>query len=113
MVRLHGLILTLTICLAALAVSPVRAADAPYDVIIRGGMVYVGTGAPGVVQDVAIRGDKVAAVGDLSNAKAARAIDAKGLAVAPGFINMLSWATTSLLADGHSQSDIRQGVTLE
>jgi N-acyl-D-amino-acid deacylase len=84
-----------------------------YDVIIRGGTVYDGSGAEGVVADVAIRGDRVAVVGPLGNAQAKTSIDAKGLAVAPGFINMLSWATTSLLHDGRSQGDIRQGVTLE
>ncbi len=84
-----------------------------YDVIIRGGTVYDGSGAEGVVADVAIRGDRVAVIGQLGDAQAKTSIDAKGLAVAPGFINMLSWATTSLLHDGRSQGDIRQGVTLE
>jgi N-acyl-D-amino-acid deacylase len=63
--------------------------------------------------DVGIRGDRIAAIGDLSRASAGQRIDARGMAVAPGFINMLSWSTESLLEDGHSQSDIRQGVTLE
>jgi N-acyl-D-amino-acid deacylase len=85
----------------------------PYDVMIRGGTIYDGSGGKGVAGDVAIRGDRIAAVGALGDARAKREIDARGLAVAPGFINMLSWATTSLLADGRSQSDIRQGVTLE
>ncbi len=84
-----------------------------YDVIIRGGTVYDGSGAAAVVADVGIRGDSIAAVGDLSGAKARQVIDATGLAVAPGFINMLSWANEALLIDGHSQSDLRQGVTLE
>jgi N-acyl-D-amino-acid deacylase len=65
------------------------------------------------VADVGIRGDSIAAVGDLSTARARSVIDASGLAVAPGFINMLSWAVGGLLVDGHSQSDLRQGVTLE
>ncbi len=89
------------------------AADAPYDVVIHGGTVYDGSGAPGVRADVGLRGDTVAAVGDLSKAKAAARLDASGLAVAPGFINMLSWAVDSLIADGRSQGDIRQGVTTE
>ncbi len=91
------------------------AAEVPdkYDVIIRGGTIYDGTGAPGVVGDVAIKADRIAAIGNLSNATAAKEIDANGKAVTPGFINVLSWATTSLLADGRSQADIRQGVTLE
>jgi N-acyl-D-amino-acid deacylase len=84
-----------------------------YDLIIAGGSVYDGTGAAPVVEDVAIRGDRIAALGDLSAAHAARRVDASGMAVSPGFINMLSWATESLIQDGHSQSDIRQGVTLE
>jgi len=84
-----------------------------FDAIIRGGTVYDGTGAPGRRADVGIRGDRIAAVGDLAGARASTVVDAAGLAVAPGFINMLSWATESLLVDGRSQGDIRQGVTLE
>ena len=84
-----------------------------FDVIIRGGVVYDGTGAPGRRLDVGIRGDRIGAVGDLASSPATRIVDATGLAVAPGFINMLSWATESLLIDGRSQGDIRQGVTLE
>jgi N-acyl-D-amino-acid deacylase len=90
------------------------ACQAPeYDVILRHGTVYDGTGTAPVVTDVAIAGDTIAAIGDLSDASARMEIDARGLAVAPGFINMLSWATASLIEDGLSQSDIRQGVTLE
>jgi len=92
---------------------PADAGEAPFDVVIRGGVVYDGTGAPGVSADVGLRGDKVAAIGDLSKADAKAIIEAKGLAVAPGFINMLSWAVDSLIADGRSQGDIRQGVTTE
>jgi N-acyl-D-amino-acid deacylase len=84
-----------------------------YDVIIRHGTVYDGSGAPGVVADVGIVGDSIAAVGDLADATARAEIDAAGLAVTPGFINMLSWATESLIEDGRAQSDVRQGVTLE
>lgn len=84
-----------------------------FDVLLRGGTVYDGSGAPGVAADVGIRGQKIAAVGDLGGARGRREVDCRGLAVAPGFINMLSWATDSLLHDGRSQSDIRQGVTLE
>src|SRR6184192_2510052 len=88
-----------------------RAQD--FDVIIKGGTIYDGTGAPGRTGDVAIRGDRIVGVGDLKSAKAKRVIDAHGLAVAPGFINMLSWSTESLIVDGRSQSEIRQGVTTE
>lgn len=84
-----------------------------YDTVIRGGMVYDGSGAPPVRADVGLRADTIAAVGDLGDARGRTEIDATGLAVAPGFINMLSWATESLIEDGRSQSDIRQGVTLE
>jgi N-acyl-D-amino-acid deacylase len=81
-----------------------RAGEAPFDVVIRGGTVYDGTGSPGSVADVGIRGDKVAAVGDLSKAAAARVVDAKGMAVAPGFVNMLSWSTESLIVDGRRRA---------
>ncbi|MDH3641334.1 MAG: D-aminoacylase [Gammaproteobacteria bacterium] len=84
-----------------------------YDVVIRNGTIYDGSGRPPVRADIAIVGDRIESIGDYQEAQAARVIDAEGLAVAPGFINMLSWATTSLIADGRSQGDIRQGVTLE
>jgi N-acyl-D-amino-acid deacylase len=84
-----------------------------YDVIIRGGNVYDGSGKPPVTTDVAINADTVAFIGDLSGAVGKKEIDAKGMAVSPGFINMLSWAVGTLILDGNSQSDIRQGVTLE
>ena len=98
----------------AFALAGLVAACAPdYDVIIRGGTVYDGSGSAPVVADVAITSDTIAAIGDLSAASARTELDATGLAVSPGFINMLSWATESLIEDGRSQSDIRQGVTLE
>jgi len=84
-----------------------------YEVIIRNGTIYDGSGSEGYAGDVAISGDRIVAIGDLAAASADHEIDATGLVVAPGFINMLSWATESLIEDGHSQSDIRQGVTLE
>ena len=84
-----------------------------YDVIIAGGTVYNGSGGAPFVADVAIRGDRIAAIGNLAGVPAAQRVDARGLAVSPGFINMLSWSTESLIEDGRSQSDIRQGVTLE
>jgi N-acyl-D-amino-acid deacylase len=84
-----------------------------FDVVIRGGVVYDGTGGPPVTADVGIRGDRIAAVGNLVNARASQVVDASGKAVAPGFINMLSWSTEALLVDGRSQGDIRQGVTTE
>ncbi|MEC7798965.1 MAG: D-aminoacylase, partial [Candidatus Neomarinimicrobiota bacterium] len=84
-----------------------------YDVVIRNGMVYDGNGLPPFLADVAIKDDKIVLVKEKIAEKGSNEIDAKGLAVAPGFINMLSWATTSLIQDGRSLSDIKQGVTLE
>ena len=84
-----------------------------YDLLLRHGTIYDGSGGPPFVADVAVDGDRIVAVGELSSAKARREVDCTGMAVAPGFINLLSWATESLLHDGRSQSDIRQGVTLE
>lgn len=84
-----------------------------YDTIIRGGLVIDGSGQPGQQADVAINGDRIAAIGDLSGAQATQVIDATGKVVAPGFINMLSWAVGSLMKDGRGLSDIVQGVTLE
>ncbi|SDD84271.1 N-acyl-D-amino-acid deacylase family protein [Kordiimonas lacus] len=84
-----------------------------YDVLIKGGTVYDGTGARGRLADVGVRADRIVAIGDLSGAEAATVIDASGKAVAPGFINMLSWATDSLILDGRGLSDTVQGVTLE
>src|SRR5712691_11257908 len=98
----------LTILLPAFGQEPPN-----FDVIIKGGTVYDGTGAEPRHVDVAIRGDRIAGVGDFKNAKAKAVIDAKGLAVAPGFINMLSWSNESLIQDGRSQSEIREGVTTE
>jgi len=84
-----------------------------YDIIIRNGMIYDGNGGDPFKGDIGIKNDSIAFIGDLSKASAKNETDAKGNAVAPGFINMLSWATESLIEDGRSQSDIRQGVTLE
>jgi len=83
-----------------------------YDVVITSGDIYDGSGKPSYVADVGIKDDRIAAIGQLE-ADADTVIDAKGLAVAPGFINMLSWANESLIEDGRSQGEIRQGVTLE
>jgi N-acyl-D-amino-acid deacylase len=91
--------------------SPQNSAD--FDVIIKGGTVYDGTGADPKHSDLGIRADRIAGIGDFSRAYAKTVIDANGLAVAPGFINMLSWSNESLIQDGRSQSEIRQGVTTE
>jgi N-acyl-D-amino-acid deacylase len=89
-----------------------NAADS-YDLIIRNGKIYDGSGKTPITGDVAVNGDKIVAVGKLADATGKTELDVKGLAVAPGFINVLSWANESLIEDGRSQSDIRQGVTLE
>jgi N-acyl-D-amino-acid deacylase len=84
-----------------------------YDVLIKGGTVYDGTGRAPRRVDVAIKGDRIVVVGNFSRARARSVVDAQGLAVAPGFINMLSWSTESLIADGRSQGEVRQGVTTQ
>jgi N-acyl-D-amino-acid deacylase len=101
--------LPLLLCLAACR----PRAEARYDIIIRNGTIYDGTGGPPFAGDVAVAGDRIALVGDARALTADRVIDASGLAVAPGFINMLSWSNESLIADGRSQGEIRQGVTTE
>ena len=97
--------------LAACAAIPAERAQ--YDTIVRGGTIYDGSGGEPYRGDVAIADDRIAYVGPAAPGSASREIDATGLAVAPGFINMLSWATESLIEDGRGQSDIRQGVTLQ
>ena len=88
------------------------ASDNGYDLVIRNGTVYDGDGGEPRQADLGIRGDRIVTIGVIEG-KADKVIDANGLAVAPGFINMLSWANESLIEDGRSQSDLRQGVTLE
>jgi N-acyl-D-amino-acid deacylase len=98
----------------ALAASQVDAlTQEMFDVVIKGGTVYDGTGGKPRVADVAIRRDLIVGIGDYPPESTRSIIDAKGLAVAPGFINMLSWSTESLIEDGRSQSEIREGVTTE
>lgn len=84
-----------------------------FDLVIRNGVVYDGKGGEPFLADIGVNADTIAAIGDLKEAEAKQVIDASGKAVAPGFINMLSWANESLIEDGRSQGDIRQGVTLE
>jgi N-acyl-D-amino-acid deacylase len=105
---------TTALALFLLVVSFSGCTAAPqYDVVIRHGTVYDGTGAPPKVEDLGINAARVVAVGDLGKARGRREVDVTGLAVAPGFINMLSHSETSLIEDGRSQGAIRQGVTLE
>ncbi len=85
-----------------------------YDLLIRNGVVYDGSGQAPKRVDVAVRGDRVTALLPAgARADAAQVVDAKGMVVAPGFINVLSWATESLIVDGRGISDTKQGVTLE
>ncbi len=84
-----------------------------YDLILRGGIIYDGSGNAPYIADIAIDGDSIAAIGDLTDVHGTLEINVEGFAVSPGFINMLSWATESLIVDGRSLSDISQGVTLE
>ena len=100
-------------CLVSLTLWAACATPQEYDIVIRNGTLYDGSGSAPYQGDLAIQGDTIAAIGSLDQARGRTEIDAKGLAVAPGFINMLSWATESLIEDGRSQSGIRQGVTLE
>jgi N-acyl-D-amino-acid deacylase len=108
-----GLLLAAIAVLAGCATTHTPEPAARFDLIVRNGVVYDGSGAEGRRADVGINGDRVAALGDLSGATALREIDARGQAVAPGFINVLSWANESLLVDGRGLSDLKQGVTLE
>ena len=99
--------------IAGLLVSSAAPAPVAYSVLISGGMIYDGSGGPPYVGDVGIKGDKIVYVGPHASGRAARTVNARGKAVSPGFINMLSWATESLIADGRGMSDTAQGVTLE
>src|SRR5437667_103777 len=113
--KLLILTLTLALSLSAIAQRQTRSKSQPqsFDIIIKGGMVYDGSGGPPRRADVGIKGDRIAVVGNLSRATAATIVDAKGLAVAPGFINMLSHSESSLFRDPRSLSEIKQGVTTQ
>ncbi len=101
------------ISLSCLLLLGACASPLEYDVVIRNGVIYDGSGSEPYQGDLAIDGDTIAAVGSLSGVVGRMELDAGGLAITPGFINMLSWATESLIEDGLSQGNIRQGVTLE
>src|SRR5688500_10230745 len=113
--KLIALTIVLSLSFTAIAQGQSRAKSQPqtFDVIIKGGTVYDGSGRPPRRADVGIRGDRIAAIGNLSRATATTVEDAKGLAVAPGFINMLSHSTSSLMVDPRSLSEIKQGVTTQ
>ena len=116
--RIRRLLLTALPLAAFAAAAPApakpRMARPPaYDVVIRGGTIYDGSGGAPYKGDVGVKGDRIAYVGTHLKGRGGQEIDARGLAVSPGFINMLSWAAEPLIGDGRAQSDIRQGVTLE
>lgn len=101
------------ISVAGLLLCSAAAPAADYDVLIKGGMIYDGSGGAPFVGDIGIKSDKIAYVGPQAPGSAAKVVDATGEAVSPGFINMLSWANADLIADGRGMSDTYQGVTLE
>ncbi|WP_372018304.1 N-acyl-D-amino-acid deacylase family protein [Pseudoxanthomonas sp. 10H] len=115
MSRRPSIVLALALASAVSGIpAPAGAATPHFDLLVRNGMVHDGSGAPSQRVDVAVRGDRVVALLPAgSDASAEVVLDARGQAVAPGFINVLSWATESLLVDGRGMSDTRQGVTLE
>lgn len=106
-------LLIMGVSVITVAQRPAANTSQSFDVIIRGGTVYDGTGRPGIKAEVGIKGDRIAAIGNLSKAIALRVIDANGMAVAPGFINMLSHSESSLIVDGRSLGEIKQGITTQ
>ncbi|HEX6627241.1 MAG TPA: D-aminoacylase [Gemmatimonadaceae bacterium] len=113
-IRRRATILLLSIgSIACVPLSTQSPQSTVYDVVIRGGTIYDGLGGRPFVGDIGIVGDRVRLTGNFGTLNAKTVIDAQRMAVAPGFINMLSWANESLIQDGRSQGDIRQGVTLE
>ena len=107
LLRRIAFLVVLLVCLAGCR------PPAAFDLIVRGGSVFDGNGQPAVRADVGIKGDRIAFVGDLSNQSAAREIDAGGLMVAPGFIDVQGQSGSTLLADGNGESHVRQGITTE
>src|SRR5215211_2033237 len=106
--------ISVTVVMFAFVVSAACTTPAPrLDLVVRGGQVVDGTGQPPQRIDVGIRGDRIAELGDLTAAAAGRVIDARGLVVAPGFIDVQGQSGTTLLADGNGESHLRQGITSE
>src|SRR5437763_16519140 len=89
------------------------AAGGPYDLVIKNGHIIDGTGSPWYAADVAIRNGHIAAIGDLASATARKTIDARGMVVAPGFIDMLGQSELTMLVNPHLPSKIYQGITTE
>ena len=112
--RFFAALLITTLTVITVAQRPkIETSSRSFDVIIRGGTIYDGTGRPGVKGDVGIKGDRIAAIGNLRRANASIVVDATGLAVAPGFINMLSHSESSLIVDGRSLGEIKEGITTQ
>jgi N-acyl-D-amino-acid deacylase len=109
----RAFLVTAVLLLTACAAGQPQGERPRFDLVVAGGLIYDGSGQLPYRADIGIVGDRIAAIGDLTYTTAGETIAVDGLAVAPGFINVLSWATESLIQDGRSQSDIRQGVTLE
>lgn len=105
--------LSILACISLAWLIPVAAATETVDLVVRDGVIYDGSGKAPIRGDVAVRGGRIVAIGKLPDYAGKQEVNARGLAVAPGFINMLSWATDSLIYDGRGMSDIKQGVTLE
>ena len=106
-------ICALAVLLAVLGLTTWAQPEAAFDIVIRGGQVIDGTGSPWYAGDVGIRNGKIAALGNLSNARAGRLVEARGLTVAPGFIDMLGQSELTLLVDPHVPSKVFQGITTE
>lgn len=113
MLKLYLRLALLLFVLAATSLAQTKPSAESYDVIIKNGTVYDGSGEKPRRVDVALRGDQIVAVGKLKNAQAKTVVEAHGLAVAPGFVNMLSHSYNSLLTDGRSLGELRQGVTTQ
>jgi N-acyl-D-amino-acid deacylase len=110
---MRGLAAIFVLALAGMSADRVAAAAPVYDVVIRGGTIYDGSGSNPITGDIAVKGDRIAAIAPLIREAGAAEIDARGKAVSPGFINMLAHPEVSLIADGRGLSDLAQGVTLE
>ena len=113
MTRLHRILAVSAMLIPSWNCVAQTAPQASFDVLIKGGAVYDGTGGEPRQADIGIRGDRIVAVGNLNNTHAGSVVDASGLAVAPGFINMLSHSEQSLIVDGRSMSELKQGVTTQ
>ena len=110
---LFGLLTSLLLGALSASSRNAEASDPPYDIVIRNGRVIDGSGGPGLLADVAIKGDRIVRIGDLRGAKAKREIDARGQVVAPGFIDMLGQSETFVLIDPRAMSKVMMGVTTE